>query len=631
MPGHKNILIAEDEAIVARNIQRRLEALGYIVGSVVATGAEAVRETARIQPDLVLMDIRLRGNMDGIEAARLINSRFNTPVVYLTAYADSDTLNRARTTEPFGYLLKPFEARELHSTIEMALHKHAMETKLRERERWLTSILEGVGEGVVVTDLTGVVTFMNPMAEILTGWGCQKACGQDITVVLSHLSERRLLDLKQALKTAREGKRVFHLDNNLEIQSRKGDQKSILVCSAPVKDEQLDVIGMVLIFNDIGRRTRPEEETARLNRLESLAYLADGIAQDFNNILTTILANISLVKHETPPHDSAHFQLSEAEEAVIQARQLTRQLLSFARAKITIKQPVMIDKLLREAATFALSGTGTKIKFDFADDLHPLIIDYNQISQVIHAIIITVRQATKEEGELEIRAENIKMNTDCLNASQSGQFIRLSITYRDEDHGLGQAAGLRDSFQATKDLGRDPGLAAAYTIINRYGGFIDVVSEKEQGIGIHIYLPRFSAVDGESGAVKAAKRSEPARVLIIDDEKPIQWVAGTALAKLGYETDAAYSGPEAIEKCEEARQTGRPYDVVIIDLTIPGEMGGRETVRRLKRFNPEIKTIASSGYSMDPILTDFRSFGFSGALAKPYKADELIRAVEQLL
>src|SRR4028119_831448 len=192
--GRAKILIVEDESIVAFNIQNRLEGLGYVVAAIVSSGEAALQIAAQNHPDLVLMDIKLKGRIDGIEAAAQIRNCFNIPVVYLTAYTDDETLNRAKLTEPYGYILKPFESRDLCTTIEVALYKHQMEQELREREQWLTTTLKSIGDAVITTDAKGLVTFMNPVAEMLTCWKQEEVLGNDLTQEIGRAVQQECRD-----------------------------------------------------------------------------------------------------------------------------------------------------------------------------------------------------------------------------------------------------------------------------------------------------------------------------------------------------------------------------------------------------------------------------------------------------
>ena len=253
------VLIVKDEVIVAENIRTRLLSLGYAVSAVVSSGQEAIQKAAEMHPDLVLMDIKLEGDMDGVEAAEQIRARFDIPVVYLTAYANDDTLQRAKITEPFGYILKPFEVRELQTAIEMALYKHKVESKLKQSERWLATTLRSIGDGVIATDAKGCVVFMNPVAEALTGWKQEEAWGRDLTKVFNIIDEEtHKVTETPATKAIREGV-VLGLANHTLIP-RDGTEIPIDDSAAPIRDDKGNVSGVVLVFRDITERKRAEEE-----------------------------------------------------------------------------------------------------------------------------------------------------------------------------------------------------------------------------------------------------------------------------------------------------------------------------------------------------------------------------------
>ncbi len=259
MTTRTKILVVEDESIVARDIRNMLLGLGYEVVGVVPSGEEAVDLARETMPNLALVDVMLQGEMTGVEAADQIYSGLNIPVVYLTAYADETTLQRAKKTEPFGYLLKPFEERELKTTVEIALYKFKMEMKLKNRERWLTTILQSVGDGVVATDENGRIQFMNPFAEDLTGWGQAEATGRDLKDVFHILNERSGKSLtipsEKILKSER-----FKIASEVLLRSKSGEKTHVHQNAAPIREESGEISGIVLAFSDITRSKLAEEE-----------------------------------------------------------------------------------------------------------------------------------------------------------------------------------------------------------------------------------------------------------------------------------------------------------------------------------------------------------------------------------
>ena len=285
------ILIVEDEHIVAMDLQSRLRNLGYEVPETASSADEAVEKAGRVRPDLVLMDIFLNSDKDGIQAAGEIRSRYNIPIIYITAYADTATLQRAKITEPFGYILKPFEERELLTTIEMALYKYRMESRLKDSERWLATTLKSIGDGVIATDQAGNIVFMNPLAEALTGWSQDEALGRNMGDVYRLLSEARQPLENPVTRVLREGA-VIGLSTNATLLSRSGKETPVYDSAAPIKDEAGKTTGVVLIFSDVTERKRAEEALRRKNReLEIISSITSTInrAKGMDEMLGQIL------------------------------------------------------------------------------------------------------------------------------------------------------------------------------------------------------------------------------------------------------------------------------------------------------------------------------------------------------
>ncbi len=275
------LLIVEDEGIVAFNIQRRLEGLGYSVVANVSSGEEAIQAAGEICPDLVLMDIKLEGNVDGIEAAAQIRRRFQIPVVYLTAYTNEETLNRAKLTEPYGYILKPFEARDLATTIEVALYKHQMEQELREREQWLATTLKSIGDAVITTDAQGLVTFMNPVAEALTRWSLEEVIGNDLTCVFRTINERSRAAVENPVTLALRNGTIVGLENHTLLITKDGTEIPINDSAAPIKNDVGKILGAVLVFHDNIEQQQSQALLQRENeRLKSeVAKLTEQLRQ----------------------------------------------------------------------------------------------------------------------------------------------------------------------------------------------------------------------------------------------------------------------------------------------------------------------------------------------------------------
>jgi PAS domain S-box-containing protein len=282
------VLLVEDENIVAMEIADLLRTLGYNVCGMVSSGEEAIDWTAKTDPDLTLMDIRLKGKLDGIEAAEEIRRRFRVPVVYLTAYADEATLERAKVTEPFGYLIKPFEERELHTAVEMALYKHRMEGKLKESERWLAATLRSIGDAVVATDAQGLIEFMNPRAQTLTGWQQQDVLGKDSTEVLALVHEETQTSADNPVDRVLRQETVTSPADDVLLVARDETEIPISYSAAPLRDDRDQIVGVVLVFRDISERKRAKSEIAhRLAQTQTLreVMLSAASTLDFDEVL----------------------------------------------------------------------------------------------------------------------------------------------------------------------------------------------------------------------------------------------------------------------------------------------------------------------------------------------------------
>ncbi|CAD7773650.1 MAG: Sensor histidine kinase RcsC [Candidatus Methanoperedenaceae archaeon GB50] len=613
------ILVVEDEGIIAQDIQNTLKKLGYAVPAIAYSGKEGIEKAQEIQPDLVLMDIVLGGGIDGIEAAEQIRRRFHIPVVYLTAYADEKTLQRAKITEPFGYILKPFEEKELYITIEMALYKHEMERRLKESQQWLTTTLKSIGDAVIATDINGCVIFMNPIAESLTGWKQKEASGKHLKKIFNIINEKTGKQVDDPVtRVLREGI-VVGLANHTLLISKDGTRRSIDDSGAPIKDENGKIIGVVLVFRDVSEKRRIEQELMKADKLNSLGILAGGIAHDFNNILTAILGNIILAKEFTRPGEKIYERLIEAEKASLRAKDLAQQLLTFSSGGAPIKKTMFISDLLKESALFALSGSNVQCEFSISNNLWAVEIDEGQINQAINNLIINAIQSMPEGGRIKLTAENVTVSE----GEKKGRYVKISIV----DQGIGipkeHLPKIFEPYFTTKQKGSGLGLAIVYSIIKKHDGYIEVETELGVGTTFKVYLPASLKNVFMRKGLKEKIQTGKGKILVMDDEELVRKVIGEMLVFLGYEVEFAKEGIEAIELYKKAKAQGQPFDAIIMDLTIPKGMGGKETINKLLEIDPTVKAIVSSGYSTDPVMTEFTKYGFKGFIIKPFKIKEL--------
>ncbi|HTP65532.1 MAG TPA: CHASE domain-containing protein [Geobacteraceae bacterium] len=399
----------------------------------------------------------------------------------------------------------------------------------------------------------------------------------------------------------------------------------------PIFDEAGEVVMVAEYIRDITEHRKREEEMRRAQKLDSLGVLAGGIAHDFNNLLTGILGSISMAKLAMNPDDKVYVGLDTAEKAIRRASDLTQQLLTFSKGGVPVRKMASIEQIVSESASFMLRGSNVKCKFIIPETVWPIEVDEGQISQVINNLVINADQAMPEGGKIKICIENLFVGPNEIPALAAGKYVRVAI----EDHGTGISEGhlqkIFDPYFTTKQKGSGLGLATVYSIIKSHNGYIKVDSKVGAGSIFHVYLP---ASDKE---IVAADRTaeEPlsgsGKILIMDDEEIIREVASGILEHFGYEAVACSEGNEAIELYGEAKRTGKPFAAVLMDLTIPGGMGGKETMRMLLAMDDKAIGIVSSGYCNDPILANYRDYGFNGVVKKPYDILELGKVLHELL
>jgi signal transduction histidine kinase/CheY-like chemotaxis protein len=384
---------------------------------------------------------------------------------------------------------------------------------------------------------------------------------------------------------------------------------------------------------DITERSKLRAEQNKAAKLESIGILAGGIAHDFNNILTSILGNISLAGisiHENPC--TARELLGEAEKACFDAKGLTQQLLTFSKGGQPIIRSTALKKLITDSVRFALRGSKIGCRFGIAENLWPGEVDCGQITQVINNMIINADHAMPAGGEIIVNAENVVVAPGDKQSLEAGNYIRIDII--DSGHGIPSKyiARIFDPYFSTKPQGHGLGLTTSYSIVKRHGGGITVDSSQDTGTAFHVYLPASSREPAARIEEQAeAQLPEKARVLVMDDEDMIRKMIWKCLTRMGYEVDSASDGQEALELFRQNRLNCTPYDAVILDLTVPGGMGGKEAFEAMRELDSDVRAIISSGYSTDPVMTNHQDYGFRGFVTKPFQLSDLTAALQKAM
>jgi PAS domain S-box-containing protein len=502
-----------------------------------------------------------------------------------------------------------------------AIMRKRAEVAVQDSERKYKALVETTSTGFVILDQQGCVLDANAEYVRMTGHlALDEIRGRSVTAWTSeHDLERNAAEVRICMQ------RGFVRDLQIDYVHALGAVLPVLINATVTEAEGVrQIIGIV---RDMSDRKRLESELLRSEKLRSLGVMAGGIAHDFNNILTAILGNISLVRTTLEPDGPSTELLVEAEKASLSARDLTRQLLTFSRGGDPVRKLFKPGTLIRESAALALRGRATAREISIAEDLRPVEADEGQLGQVLSNLIINASQAMQGEGTVIITADNRHVREAEVPTLSPGEYVVIAVTDRGTGIPEQHRSRVFDPYFTTKAEGRGLGLAISYSIVANHGGAITLASEVGRGTTFTVYLPV------ASGAPPTPPPSEPdlvrgtGRVLIMDDEAMVRDIAGKIIGELGYQVAFARDGQEALDVWQKARAEGQPFDVVLMDLTIPGGMGGQQAIRELLAIDPGAKAVVSSGYSQDPIMANHREYGFCDVIAKPYSVVDMSRTL----
>lgn len=508
----------------------------------------------------------------------------------------------------------------LVSVLDITDRKRAEEALFEEKEK-LRITLQSIGDGVIATDTDGRVVIINETAQQLTGYTHEEAIGKHLTEIFAIVHELSAKPLENPVDKVLSTGHVYELSNHTVLVAKDGTRRVIADSAAPIKDKAGNIVGVVLVFRDMTEKLQLIEQIQRAQKLESLGILAAGIAHDFNNILEGVFGYIGLASAYVSDSTVSEM-LANALKSIQRAKGLTGQLLTFSKGGQPVKKVQSIIPLLQDTVQFAISGSNVKAQFSIDDNLDYAEIDYNQISQVIQNIVINAVQAMPMGGIITIGAGNISF-AEGEHPLLQGDYIRVTIA----DQGIGipkeVLPKIFDPFFTTKSMGQGLGLATSYSIIARHQGTIEVESEPGKGTTFYIYIPATKKEPAEPKKVEERKVSKGGRILVLDDEPMMREIMLKFLEHLGFNAVAVDDGRDAINMYIKEKESGKPFNALIFDMTIKGGMGGREAIEEIRKYDKDILAFVMSGYHEDPVLAHPLDYGFNGGLYKPFTLEEL--------
>ncbi|MDP1769108.1 MAG: response regulator [Nitrospirota bacterium] len=630
------ILVLEDDACAATDIQQRLEKLGYAVCEVVHSGETLLARVEALRPDLVIMSTSVQTELARHESTQHLIEQLQIPILYSTTHADPVAVQSLARKEPFGYVRTPLDDRDLHHTIAMALYRQQTETKLRKMERWLAATLNSVGDAVLATDIEGRVTYLNPSAELLTGWTLSDATDRPVSEIFQTMRGDAHTPVDSPVTRVIQEGVVLELAEGTLLQRKDGTMLPIDDSAAPIRNEEGQIIGVVIIFRDVSTHRRLEERLREAQKLDGVGQLAGGIAHDFNNLLTVINGCCFMLLRTMASDDPQKAKVEMIKEAGDRAAVLTHQLLAFGRRQVLAPKVLNLNDVVAtmERLLRGLIGEDIELLTILDPTAGSVKVDPGQIEQVIMNLAVNSRDAMPCGGTLTITTKNIDIHDQEVRDDYDGidsPSVMLAVSDTGEGMDVDTQRHIYDPFFTTKAIGKGTGLGLSmiYGIVKQSGGRIAFSSAVGKGTSFRIYFPRVAQDAAMSPALpantEAAHGSET--VLVVEDEGLVRKLVRTILESRGYAVLDAQSGDEAFQVC---RNHQGPIHLLITDVVMP-RMNGKEVAERLLPLYPEMRVLYMSGYTADAI--DQHGVLETGIqfLQKPFTPLVLANRVRELL
>lgn len=556
--------------------------------------------------------------------ARDMTEREHNKLILQKAHDDLEKRVEERTNE-----LKKSNEQLLHEISE----KITAEQKLAEEKEKLSITLKSIDDGVITTDIDGNIILVNQAAEDMIECNQVDIIGKKLNEVYLPLQIKTKLEHEFDIIHEINYNPYFSLYGRQSVLiSSTGEEFEITETGVSIKDHENKTTGYVIVFRDITEKKHLEEEHFKARKLESISLLASGIAHDFNDLLTGIITNLFMAKMGVDSLAESYQLITSAEKAAFQASILTKQLLTFATLESTTKEETSIKEFIENSIGFYLKNSKSEYHLHLIDKLYNVNVDRGQIDKVFNNIIQNADQSMPDGGVIHVSGENFIL--EGINPSlpiKSGKYVKISIS--DQGPGISDEIlpKIFDPYFSTKKKGNGLGLTTAYSIIQNHGGHITVSSQSDIGTTFTIYLPACETPEHNDKTESVHQQSINCKILFIDDEEFVLKSTGQLLNHLGYSVLLAQDYPSALTSFKNAINEDNPFSIVIMDLTLSGSIGPKEMIDDFLSIDPDVKVIISSGYINDPIMVNFASYGFSGAMPKPYNAKELNQKIQEIM
>lgn len=619
-----NILIVEHERGAALEIRETLKGMGFSETCFALSATEALEVVHQGKADIVLIDVKLPGDID---LADEIASRYRLPVLYLTATADPSVLDRVNVSNLFGYLVKPVEVRELRAVLELAIEswrERSTKSSPSIPSQW-EEVFSSIGEPFFSIDGDWRLTFANEHALRYFGLGRERALGRVFWDLIPEGTQNRQYNEYYKAIT-RQQTRSFEIHDEA-----KGQWMEARVY--PNQD------GLVVLLRDVTERKISQEKEMRLEKLEGLGLLARGFAHDFNNLLTILLGNLSLATVKAPDREYEE-ALMGARQATLQAQNLVQQLLTFAKGGAPIKEWIELNSLIREIVENRQRRAHIEYRVQLAPHAIPTEVDKSQFRRLLENLVQNSEEAMPTGGVVTVSTGIFDREhppvTKLPNLDPNTQYIVIEVHDNGEGIPVMSLDKIFEPYYSTRSGANATGigLTVCDSIARSHQGFLAVESHIGSHTKVCLFLPETKR-HRESQTARPrpgrASTGEPKRILVLEDDKAIRTLISMALKKSGYVVHETEEGSQTVEAYRRANEEGVPFDLVITDLSIPDGMSGVEAIKQIRRIDPTVTAVVSSGYSDDPVMAKHREYGFAAVLPKPYEPTALGRLVREIL